>query len=675
MLNLCPAFIRLVFSFFLFFLLLLTIGQDTAYAVPCGNGVCQASQGETCSTCPADCGVCSVPTATPVPGEPTSIPAPGQPTTAPSSGDSGSSSSSTPSVTYYPSVTLNAYSPNPTNKSPLTFSGKASIEQGNIATVEYTITEGASWIQASPSDGSFNSKEEIFTFTTAQLVEGAYAMNVRAKSGAGAYTKSESYASNTVTIATTPPKISLDKFSPNPTKNQTPTVSGKASSTLAKISKVEISIDNGKSWTLTQLRGNTFTFTLKNKLEDSNYPIRARAFDNAGNVGQSEIQTLIIDTIPPIIGGGMQALGPQLLTPDSNGVVRIVAGTPATLALSMKGGVTEAKVETQDGSFDLKPQAESNLWFGNLKFDKEGGKQLKIVAVDGAGNTTERNLNTVLVEDFGKVLDKKTQKGIEEAKVSVYFFETQSKQWILWEGDSYGQHNPRITNEQGTYSFMVPAGRYYIEVTAPGYHPIQSEILNLSQTSILNYQFALSSKPKVVLNLPFFKKVILTIPTFTPPQTLFTSSLTRPSVNAVQSGLTLSPGTAAPKLTLPNLNNEDVSLSALKGNQVLLSFISPWSSLSLEQAAILSETSTTLSETQRMVVVSLQESIASTETFMKRGNYKFQVLVDKDGQTAANYKITLLPQHFFIDKDGNVREVYVGVLSKSEILKKLNNLP
>lgn len=684
MFHACPKISRLLLILVVSFVFFFAFKTEAVYAAPCGNGVCQSSQNETCSTCPADCGVCSVPTPTPAPTSPpaptntpaptnppgpTSTPAPGQPTPTPTSDSSNSSSSSTssnstPAVTYYPSVTLNTYSPNPTNKVPLTLSGKTSIEQGNITLVEYTITDGADWTTAQLSNGNF-------TFTTPNLAEGGYTIKVRAKSEAGVYTKSESYASSTVTIVTTPPKVSLDKISPNPTKNQTPAISGKAASSLVAISKVEVSID-GKSWQVAKQSGNTFTIVL-NKLEDGNYPIKARAFDSAGNVGQSETQTLIIDTIPPIIGGAMQALGPQLLTPDSRGVIKIVAGTPVILALSMKGGVTEAKVETGDGTFDLKPQADSHLWFGDLKLDKGGEKQLKIIAVDGAGNSTERNLNTVLVEDFGKVIDKQTQKAVEEAKVSVYFFETQSKQWILWEGVSYGQNNPQKTNIDGTYSFMVPAGRYYIEVSALGYHSVQSEILNLSQTSILNYKFPLSSKPNLTLHLPFIGRVVLAIPSLI-PETLNTGSLTQPALKHIDLDQTLSPGTPVPNLVLPNLSNEEISLSALKGKSVLLSFISPWSSQSLEQAAILSEISGNLPEGQSILVVSLQESIPTTETFMKRGKYKFPVVVDKDGQTAANYKITLLPQHFFIDKDGKLQDVHIGVLSKSEILEKLKNL-
>lgn len=259
--NFCPRILKytLFFSFVLFSLFFTT--TLPAFAVhKCGtDSICQPDH-ETCSNCPQDCGVCPAPTATPAP-QPTSTPVPGEPTATPSQSSSSSSSStstsSTPSVTYYPSVALAIFSPNPTRQTSLTFSGTAAITQGTIQLVEYTITDGVSWLATQPQDGNFNGKDEHFAFTISNLKEGKYTIKVRAKSAAGVFTQEGSYASQTITIATTPPKVTLDKISPNPTKNQTPTISGKAISSLVDISKIEVSIDS-KSWQTTKRSGNTF---------------------------------------------------------------------------------------------------------------------------------------------------------------------------------------------------------------------------------------------------------------------------------------------------------------------------------------------------------------------------------------------------------------------------------
>lgn len=641
-------------------------------------------------------GATPAPTPTPTPGAtptPSVTPGPGVPTPTPTS--ISTTPTPGPSVTYYPLVSLIVYAPDPTNKVPLTFWGFAQVEQGTIATVEYSLTDGADWIPTTSADGSFNNWQEYFTFTTANLTEGTYTVKVRAKSAAGIVTQAESYASDTVTIATTPPEITLDQFSPNPTKNQTPTVTGSVLPKVVSIARVEVSIDNGKSWGSANLSGNTFSLTLA-QLEDGNYPIVARVFDRLGNIGQSVTQTLIIDTIPPVIGGGMQSLGPQILTPDKTGKVGVVAGTETTIAMSMKGGVTAAEIKTDAETFQLSQKTGTTIWVGNIKFTPSPVRQekpLTIVAVDGAGNTTERKYNSLVVENSGMVVDAKTQSGIENAEVSLYIYESISGQWLLWEAASYGQQNPQKTDSNSTYSFMVPAGKYYLMAKKAGYKNVQSEIITLPTASILNFRLPLTSKPKIEFTIPFFGRIVLTTPSFFPETfsipkidskfetpTPFNATLRGPAPDftlpaVVLLGLRSNSGEGGTKEGLTNLENEEINLAAFKGKKVLLSFIAPWSALSLEQAPFLSKAYLNLKENQELLVISLQESVATTQTLMKRGNYTFPVVADKNGVTAADYQITLLPQHVFIDTAGKIQETYTGVLTTEELLQKLANVP
>lgn len=611
------------------------------------------------------------PTPTPPPGAtatptPTSGPTPTpNPDVTATPTPTTSSSSSSSSTTYYPSVNLTSYSPDPTNKTSLSFSGTTSLEQGTIELVEYTLTDGADWISAQLSNGNF-------TFTTSKLAEGAHTIKVRAKSTAGVYTKSESYASDTVTIITTPPTVILDKFSQNPTNDITPTITGSVTSKLGTVTRVEVSLDNGVAWIPVGQSAGRFQLTAE-ELEDGNYQIIARAIDNAGNIGRSASQTLIVDTIPPIIGGGMQALGPQILTPNENGSISVVAGTEITIAMSMKGGVTEAEIQTTDGIFKLLPQLGTNMWVGKVRFEREGEKLFTISAVDGADNKTERPFNTLWVEQFGVVEEKENKQAIKNAEVSLYYFETVTQQWIVWEGKSYGQENPQKTDDKGSYSFMVPAGKYYVGVTAPGYHPTQSQILTLSATSMLNFTIPLRSKPKLTFSLPFIGDVTLMIPTFTPPDALRAMVASPQVVSGKLAPPT--PVSTAAEFTLPNLENKDVKLSNFKGKKTALIFLAPWSSLSVEQASILSLANKDLPKDSTILGVSLQESTATTQTFMQRGHYSFPIVADRDGKTATDYNVTVLPHHVFIDSRGKIYETYSGVLTKNELMEKISNMP
>lgn len=684
MLNFC---LKSVVAFLTVSLLLIGITDPVFATHQCGNGSCQPSghHNESCSSCPADCGVCPVPTSTPTPTpEPTSAPTstptptttPGQPTPTPTptsdsgsstptptstSSSSNSSSSSTTSVTYYPSVSLSTRPSNPTNQPTLPYTGSASIEQGNVSQVEFTITDGAQWFPAQFANGTFS-------FTTPQLSEGVHTIQIRAKSSAGEYTKSESYAKDTVTIITTPPTVALGTF-PNITNETTPTITAKASSKLGNITRVEISLDNGNTFLLSTLKAGAYQITTQ-PLEDGNYQIVARAIDNAGNIGRSKPQTLIVDTIPPIIGGVMQALGPQILIPNSSGKITLVAGAESVIAMSMKGGVTEATIKTSDGEFKLSNQPGTNIWVGKLKFTKQGEKLINILAIDGAGNKTERDLSVIEVKNFGTITDKQNLKPVEGAKVSLFVFESTANSWVLWDAKSYGQQNPQETADKGSYSFMVTPGKYYIEVKASGFHTLQSEIMTTPEIAMLNFDFILRSKPKITLSLPVIGTVVLALPSFSPPDTS-PAALSKPQ----DISPSVASGEVAPEFTLPNLDNEKVSLSSFKGKKMVLTFISPWSPLSLEQAPILSVASKDLSENQAILVVSLQESVPTTQTFMKRGSYSFPVVVDKDGTVGTDFKITVLPQHFFIDATGKIQEIFNGVLSKNELLQKLENMP
>jgi len=567
----------------------------------------------------------------------------------------------------------NTYTPNPTSISPLTFRGLATITQETIALTEYTYTDGTTWIQAQPVDGNFDGKDEHFIFTTPLLAEGTYTIKVRAKSSVGTLTQETSYASQTITIVTTPPQVTLNTIAPNPTRNKTPTFTGTVTGKLANIVKVEISMDNGKSWQIVKRTGSAFSFT-PGILEDNNYQVRARALDSAGNIGLSGTQTLIIDTIPPIIGGSMMSLGPQILLPRKNGNVFIVAGTETTIAMSMKGGVTQANIHTDTDSFALVQKEGTNIWVGKIKFDGGGIKLMTIRAIDGAGNRAERKFNTLIVEDIGVIEDTQTKKAIKGADVSVYYFEVISKTWILWEASSYGQHNPQKTNDNGSYSFMVPVGKYYIEAKAYGYKTMQSEIISIEQASILNYTLALPSKPKIVFTLPLFGSVVLTLPSFSSPGSL---SLPTPSPQPelVSEAETHKPGTSAPIFSLPNLEGRQVSVADYRGKKLLLTFIAPWSSLSLEQTPFLSDVAKSLTGNQAMLVVGLQESISTIQTLMTKGNYRFPAVADKDGLTAAAYNVSILPHHVFIDAKGNVQDSFTGVLTQEELMERLSLVP
>lgn len=672
----------------------------------CGNGVCQASLGENTSSCPVDCG--PQPTATPRPNPtsppqptiaPTSVPQPTtvptsilQPTTAPTSNPEStpiptsgpdsptpttppgsntgpsnqtSNQSSTNSPTFFPAVNLTTTPRSPSNNTQPTFAGSAVVERGNISSIEYRI-DNADWIQISPSDSNYNSSSEGFSLTLSRVDEGSHRISFRAKSDANVYTSSDSYVNNDFIVATTPPRVIISPIKPNPTKNQTPTISVNASTTLSQIQSVELSIDNGKTWQIVSGSGKNYTLKLA-KLEDGNYPLIARATDTAGNVGRSQVFTLIVDTIPPIIGGGLFNIGPQSIPPLENGVMRLVSGVQARLVMSMKGGVTAAKVKIQDESFELIPQIGTNLWFADIKVAKPDNYQLKIDAVDGAENFSSRILGQITAENYGVITDKLTAKDIQRSIITVYYYHDESGNWFVWNGQSFGQQNPQTSDSSGHYSFMLPPGKYYLEIKAQGYRTVNSQIFETDTNLIVNSPITLQPIPTIRLSLPYVGTVNLSIPTIPESKNIIGQQQDKMTNNPT----VLNPGSRAPMFSLPGLDGKKVSLSDFEGKRLLVFFFSPWSPASREQMMILHELNDQMPNDTALLVIALQESVSKIETFMKRGSYEFPILIDEDGKLANDYKVTFLPQYFLIDKNGVIQDSRIGVVSLEQALEQL----
>lgn len=554
-------------------------------ASACGNGICEASTGESCSVCAADCGAC--PTSTPTP----------TPTPAPAATDTpvpAATNTPVPGTTETPTP-ASSETPTPT-----------------------------------PETTSTTSTAPTSTSTT---------------------------TTSTATPTPTPfiaPTVAINPISPAPQTGAKITVTGSYTPGTLPVSRVEVSFDNGLTWFLPQTSGNEFIVTLEN-LDDGNYPVLARAIDTSDKTGQSNIQTLLIDNLPPVVGGSAFALGPQVLLPDSKGVVEVSANTPIKTALSTRGGVIKAEVKVDGKVFPLSTVPGTNIWTGDMAFTRAGVKNLIVTAVDGVGKTTERSIGSLLVKPNGSVTNKDQKQAVKDASVSVFFFDPNSQSWVLWDALSYGQTNPKKVDSNGNYSFMVPAGRYFVQTDAPGYKQAQSNIIDFANTSVLNNNFVTSPSTNVLSNV-------------LPPDMSATSN--QQTQANLQSNVI---GKSAPNFKLASSSGE-LTPADFKGKKTVFTFFATWAPNSVEQALILQKLSTLLAPNQKMLGIALQETAATTETFLKRGGYNFTSVSDQDGFTAEDYKVGVLPYHVFIDTKGEIKEISSGLLTELEILKKLSML-
>lgn len=462
----------------------------------------------------------------------------------------------------------------------------------------------------------------------------------------------------TTTAPTKKPSITCNKFAENPTASTNITFSGSATSETSKIIKVEGSLDGGTAWSGANYTGTGFNLNL-GKLQDGNYSLKARAYDALGGVGECESETLVVDRLPPIIGGNIVALGPQIIYPRQDGTIPSVAGVKTTFVMSMRGGVTDAVIATNEEKFPLHPLTGTNLWEGTVGMNKQGATELTAIVKDGAGNTEERTINTYSAQNYGKVLDSSNDKPIKDATVTLYVFDGISKSWVVWDSASYGQANMQTTADQGQYSFLVPKGKYYLEVKKPGYQTSLSEITQLKENTVLNTPVALTSYSKLGISTGYI------LPHVFPMQ-----------INDLppSEGQSAKIGKEIPNFSFTQTDGAAFTKDNLKGKKYVLVFFSPWSATSIEAISQLNQNYPNLPGQTEIIAVSVQESGPATKTFLTRGSYNLFAVADFNGKYSSDIGVTTLPYYAFVNSDAIIKEVNVGVLSKDQLIEKINQL-
>ena len=420
------------------------------------------------------------------------------------------------------------------------------------------------------------------------------------------------------------------------------------------VNTIDYSLDGGRNWLPVDLitdqgkKSVTFEFTPFG-LEDGNYQIKVRAKDSSGNTGVSKISTMVIDRLPPQVGSSLFSLGPIILRPDANGNIDSIAGLNTRIVLSAVGGPTDVNLFYDSQKISLKKNEESGLWSGDINISLPGVFHLLIKSVDGAGNKTERVLNTITALTPGKIFDNNA-KPISKAKVSIYAYEKDINNYILWDANPYQETNPQITGEYGDYNTILPAGKYFMEVTATGTRKIRTEIFELNSATPINQDFYLKKAqfwsnwwPQIV---PFF--------------------LQTRTDKAINNSLI---GQSIPDFNLSTPESEFNNISIL-GKPTILSFISTWAPQTSDQLQNLDKFK---DENQgvNIIAIAVQESVSKINIFKKTGGYKTPIVADPDGILVMPLNIGALPTNIFIDRKGIIKDITVGFLDKDSLLNKM----
>ena len=471
----------------------------------------------------------------------------------------------------------------------------------------------------------------------------------------------------------TPPKISFTNLPTVKVFKTAPTLTGQASDSVA-VQRVEYSTDNGQNWLPVNnapklnTAQTTFSFTPVN-LPDGTYKFMARAVNDGGYITATPAVTIVIDSLPPIVGGNIMSLGPQLLVPSSNGIISSIAGVDQKITMSSVGGpinidLTAQKIGSTTASqvFALSESPGTLLWSGIVSIDSPGEYQLVSHALDGAGVKTTQVVSTINVASDPYTYSLSTHKPVSSI-VTLYYLDPDSHNWVVWDGSSYSQTNPQTADSHGNFKLFVPPGTYYLQATAPGYETLISSIFKTTKSEPLTTNLGL--KPLTGLSLG---SLHLSLPTLA-IQNVNLNPRSNTTLSGTQSSLV---GQPLSDFTLIDTDGSTVHTADLLGKPTLITLGSTWAPTMDEQLSILSRLQA--NQNLNIIPIALQQNAGQVEAYTSIAGLNLNWLVDPDSTLTPDFGAPNLPTQLFVDRNGIVRQVYVGDLSQAQIMNTLSGL-
>ncbi|WP_368268373.1 Ig-like domain-containing protein [Enterobacter cloacae] len=249
---------------------------------------------------------------------------------------------------------------------PLVISGTTDAPAGQTVTV---TLNGKSYTTTVQNDGSWS-----YTLGSADVSAladgGAYVINAQVSNTIG----NSASDNHTVTVDLTAPSmgISIDSLQNDTglsasdfiTNDSQIIINGSLTAQLGNNEKAQISLDGGATWSDLSVTGTTWRYTDSRTLTDDTYQYQVRVIDNAGNVGATDSQDVVIDLTAPVATS---------ITVDS---------------ISQDTGLSDSDFITSDTQISLKGTLGAALGSGDhVQISLDGGQNWTDVSVSGLGWT------------------------------------------------------------------------------------------------------------------------------------------------------------------------------------------------------------------------------------------------------------------------------------------------
>ena len=306
-----------------------------------------------------------------------------------------------------PTITINTFAQDDIvnaaeHGTPLVVSGTTDAPAGQTVTLTLNGKTYAATVQ---NDGTWS-----YTVSSADVTAladgGSYVINAQVNNTIG----NSASDNHTVTVDLTAPSmgISIDSLQNDTglsatdfiTNDSQVVVNGSLTAQLGNNEKAQISLDGGVTWIDLTVTGTTWRYADGRTLTDGTYQYQVRVIDNAGNVGATDSQDVVIDLTKPAattitvdsITQDTGLSGSDFITSDNQislkGTLGAALGSGDHAQISLDGGVTWIDVSVSGLSWTYVD--------GRTLADGDYNYQLRVI--DDAGNISATASQVVTID-------------------------------------------------------------------------------------------------------------------------------------------------------------------------------------------------------------------------------------------------------------------------------------
>ncbi len=131
-------------------------------------------------------------------------------------------------------------------------------------------------------------------------------------------------------------------------------------------------------------------------------------------------------------------------------------------------------------------------------------------------------------------------------------------------------------------------------------------------------------------------------------------------------------GHPAPDFTLSDLDGNLVRLSDFQGKVVFINFWATWCPPCRAEMPEIEAVHQKYKDKGVVVLgVDISEPENTVRQYIQKGGFSWTIVLDSTGEVARDYQIAAIPTSFFLDREGIIRAVSVGAMTKRQMEAKL----